>query len=299
MIRRLLARAYWLCSRWTLSTEPAPTRPTVLIGNQRSSRVNDKATCGAPQDKVAVGEPSVLVAAVRVRRAPAPDEGLDADSQVVSPLRKGIHRELGFHTLSLQMPVLPGRITQEHFLAYAETFPDAYARIQAAIDFLHSDEGQILLATGSTWAQNFPITPGQRATAEQVAKAGIPEGELLPNAPEQYTVKTGDTLWAISGLYLKSPWRWPDLWGMNMQDIANPQALALQTTVNGKVTQSGNTRDMIFDVPFLVEYFSSFMTLQPGDLILTGTPDGVVDCQPGDVVVTSIEGVGELINTIE
>jgi 5-oxopent-3-ene-1,2,5-tricarboxylate decarboxylase/2-hydroxyhepta-2,4-diene-1,7-dioate isomerase len=88
-------------------------------------------------------------------------------------------------------------------------------------------------------------------------------------------------------------------WLVDAQDIANPQALALQTTVNGKVTQSGNTRDMIFDVPFLIEYFSSFMTLQPGDLILTGTPDGVVDCQPGDVVVTSIESVGELINTIE
>jgi 5-oxopent-3-ene-1,2,5-tricarboxylate decarboxylase/2-hydroxyhepta-2,4-diene-1,7-dioate isomerase len=81
-------------------------------------------------------------------------------------------------------------------------------------------------------------------------------------------------------------------------DVANPQTLALQTTVNGKVTQSGNTRDMIFDVPFLIEYFSSFMTLQPGDLILTGTPDGVVDCQPGDVVVTEIEHLGQLENTI-
>ncbi len=75
--------------------------------------------------------------------------------------------------------------------------------------------------------------------------------------------------------------------------------LALQTTVNGKVTQSGNTRDMIFDVPFLIEYFSSFMTLQPGDLILTGTPDGVVDCQPGDVIVTEIESVGALVTTME
>lgn len=88
-------------------------------------------------------------------------------------------------------------------------------------------------------------------------------------------------------------------WLVDAADIADPMALALQTTVNGRVTQSGNTRDMIFDVPFLIEYFSSFMTLQPGDLILTGTPDGVVDCQPGDVVVTSIEGLGSLINTIE
>jgi len=88
-------------------------------------------------------------------------------------------------------------------------------------------------------------------------------------------------------------------WLVDAKDIANPMALALQTTVNGRVTQSGNTKDMIFDVPFLIEYFSSFMTLRPGDLILTGTPDGVVDCRPGDVVVTEIEGVGALMNTIE
>ncbi|MDO8373395.1 MAG: fumarylacetoacetate hydrolase family protein [Polaromonas sp.] len=88
-------------------------------------------------------------------------------------------------------------------------------------------------------------------------------------------------------------------WLVDAADVANPMTLALQTTVNGKITQTGNTRDMIFDVPFLIEYFSSFMTLQPGDLILTGTPDGVVDCRPGDVVVTSIEGLGSLINTIE
>ena len=87
-------------------------------------------------------------------------------------------------------------------------------------------------------------------------------------------------------------------WLVDATDIENPQALALQTTVNGKVTQSGNTKDMIFDVPFLIEYFSSFMTLQPGDLILTGTPDGVVDCQAGDVVVTEIKGIGALVNTI-
>ncbi|MES2383982.1 MAG: fumarylacetoacetate hydrolase family protein [Pseudomonadota bacterium] len=88
-------------------------------------------------------------------------------------------------------------------------------------------------------------------------------------------------------------------WLVDAADIADPMALALQTTVNGQVTQSGNTRDMIFGVDFLIEYFSSFMTLQPGDLILTGTPDGVVDCRPGDVIVTRIEDLGELINTIE
>lgn len=87
-------------------------------------------------------------------------------------------------------------------------------------------------------------------------------------------------------------------WLVDAADVPDPMALALRTTVNGKLTQSGSTRDMIFDVPFLIEYFSSFMTLSPGDLILTGTPDGVVDCRPGDVVVTEIEGIGALMNTL-
>ncbi|MFC5496475.1 fumarylacetoacetate hydrolase family protein [Caenimonas terrae] len=87
-------------------------------------------------------------------------------------------------------------------------------------------------------------------------------------------------------------------WLVDAADVPDPMALALSTTVNGKLTQSGNTKDMIFDVPYLIEFFSSFMTLSPGDLILTGTPDGVVDCRPGDVIVTEIEGIGALVNTI-
>jgi 5-oxopent-3-ene-1,2,5-tricarboxylate decarboxylase/2-hydroxyhepta-2,4-diene-1,7-dioate isomerase len=53
---------------------------------------------------------------------------------------------------------------------------------------------------------------------------------------------------------------------------------------------------MIFDIPFLIEYLSGIMTLAAGDLILTGTPEGLVDVKPGDEVVTEIEGVGRLVN---
>src|SRR5687768_11729978 len=54
---------------------------------------------------------------------------------------------------------------------------------------------------------DFPITDKQRSTAQQVASAGVPLSELAPNAPDSYTVKRGDTLWAISSVFLRSPWR--------------------------------------------------------------------------------------------
>ena len=77
-----------------------------------------------------------------------------------------------------------------------------------------------------TWAAgNYPVTAAQRATADQVAKAGVPLSELAPNAPDRYTIKPGDTLWAISRLYLRSPWRWPELWGMNRDGIRNPHLI--------------------------------------------------------------------------
>lgn len=82
------------------------------------------------------------------------------------------------------------------------------------------------IGLGTAWAEpNFPITNQQRSTAQQVAQAGVPLSELADNAPDVYTVKSGDTLWDISRMYLKSPWRWPELWGMNMEQIRNPHLI--------------------------------------------------------------------------
>jgi 5-oxopent-3-ene-1,2,5-tricarboxylate decarboxylase / 2-hydroxyhepta-2,4-diene-1,7-dioate isomerase len=87
-------------------------------------------------------------------------------------------------------------------------------------------------------------------------------------------------------------------WLVDAADMPDPHALELRTFVNGVLKQHGNTRDLIDDVPALIEYLSSFMTLAPGDIILTGTPEGVVNVNPGDKVICEIDGLGSLLNTI-
>ena len=72
----------------------------------------------------------------------------------------------------------------------------------------------------------------------------------------------------------------------------------MQTHLNGDLVQDGSTADLIFDIPTLVAHVSSVMTLLPGDVILTGTPEGVGPMQVGDEVEVAIEGLGSLANTV-
>ena len=81
-------------------------------------------------------------------------------------------------------------------------------------------------------------------------------------------------------------------------EVPNPNALRLRTLLNGQVMQDHTTGDMIFDVPALIESLSSTMTLRPGTVILTGTPEGVGPIADGDVVEVEVEGIGTLANPV-
>jgi 5-oxopent-3-ene-1,2,5-tricarboxylate decarboxylase / 2-hydroxyhepta-2,4-diene-1,7-dioate isomerase len=87
-------------------------------------------------------------------------------------------------------------------------------------------------------------------------------------------------------------------WITDASDIANPQALELRTLVNGQVVQEGSTSDMILSVADLIAYLTETMTLMPGDMIMTGTPQGLHFCAAGDEVVCEIEGLGRLVNRL-
>jgi len=92
---------------------------------------------------------------------------------------------------------------------------------------------------------------------------------------------------------------------VSAEEINNPQNLRVQTWVNGEKRQDSNTEDMIFHCDEIVSYISEHMTLYPGDIILTGTPEGVITGYPegnrvwlkkGDVVTVEIEKLGSLTN---
>jgi len=115
--------------------------------------------------------------------------------------------------------------------------------------------------------------------------------DIQKRSPQWMTGKTSDGF-APVGPYI-----------VTTEDVANPDQLKITTKVNGELRQNSNTSDMIFDCSELISYISSHMTLYPGDLIMTGTPEGVilgrpmeerVYLQPGDEVTVEVEGLGAL-----
>jgi 2-keto-4-pentenoate hydratase/2-oxohepta-3-ene-1,7-dioic acid hydratase in catechol pathway len=81
--------------------------------------------------------------------------------------------------------------------------------------------------------------------------------------------------------------------------IADPHNLEMELKVNSVTKQKANTADMVFKIPYLISYISRFITLEPGDIICTGTPEGTLPIVPGDVIEASIQELGTLVNTVK
>jgi 2-keto-4-pentenoate hydratase/2-oxohepta-3-ene-1,7-dioic acid hydratase in catechol pathway len=107
--------------------------------------------------------------------------------------------------------------------------------------------------------------------------------DITPHGKEERSLRKSPETYTIVG-----PWM------VTADEIPDPGNLDLRLELNGELKQEGNTRQMIRDVAALIEYASSFYTLYPGDIFLSGTPAGVGPMRPGDVITASVEKVGTM-----
>jgi len=112
--------------------------------------------------------------------------------------------------------------------------------------------------------------------------------DLTLRGPEDRSLRK-----SLDGFSVLGPWL------VTADEITNPNDLKIMLTVNGEVRQRASTRDLVFSVERLISYASTFYTLCPGDVIYTGTPEGVGPIQPGDHLECSIDGIGVMQVEVE
>jgi 2-keto-4-pentenoate hydratase/2-oxohepta-3-ene-1,7-dioic acid hydratase in catechol pathway len=159
--------------------------------------------------------------------------------------------------------------------------PEASIVYPADASNLHF-EGELVIVIGKK-AQNVPREQALDHVFGVTAGNDVSERAWQREDLQWLRAKGADTFGPLG------PWI---VTGINYQDVL------LETRVNGKTLQSQRTKDLIFDIPYLVSYVSKYVTLMPGDVIYTGTPGTTSAMKPGDVVEVEIEGVGVLRNKV-
>ncbi|HET6714152.1 MAG TPA: fumarylacetoacetate hydrolase family protein [Actinomycetota bacterium] len=217
------------------------------------------------------------------------------------PLPTG--EELSFDELHLLAPVLPSKLVcvgknyEAHAAEWGQTVPEepllflkpstavigpndpiTLLPVSRRIDF----EGELVVVIGRL-AKDIKAEDAYRVIL----------GYTCGNDVTLRTLQRSDDQWArakgFDGSAPIGPWIETDL---------DPNDVVVEARLNGEIRQRASTVDMVFGVATLIEYITSFMTLLPGDMIMTGTPDGVGQLAPGDVVEIEVEGVGTLANTV-
>jgi 2-keto-4-pentenoate hydratase/2-oxohepta-3-ene-1,7-dioic acid hydratase in catechol pathway len=177
----------------------------------------------------------------------------------------------------------------------AATYPGLFAKLPTSIvgpddaivatddaKNLHF-EGELVVVIGRR-AKNVSVADAPNYVFGVTAGNDVSERDWQKSDLQWFRAKASDTFGPLGPVIVK---------GLNYGD------LLLQTRVNGEVLQSQRTKDLVFDVPAIVSYISRFVTLEPGDVIYTGTPGSTKAMKPGDVVEIEIEGIGVLRNRVE
>jgi 2-keto-4-pentenoate hydratase/2-oxohepta-3-ene-1,7-dioic acid hydratase in catechol pathway len=146
----------------------------------------------------------------------------------------------------------------------------------------------------------FVIGKGGRNISEASWKDHV-FGYTIVNDVSARDIQLGSSQWLMGKTFDTFAPMGPAI--VTADEIADPHNLAIRMTINGEILQDQNTRELIFGVPALIAYLSSVFTLEPGDIVSTGTPSGVGMgrtpprwLKPGDEMVVFVEGIGELTN---
>ncbi len=229
----------------------------------------------------------------------------------LTPSRR--HESLALSEVTLEPPLRPGKIIAigknyaEHAKETGGTVPTApiiFAKFPSSI--IATDQPitwSEKITTQVDWEGELAVVIGKRArnvSEEDAMKHvfgymiahDVSARDLQIRTDSQWTRgKSLDTFCPIGP------------WIVTSDELADPHALSIKTKVNGKVMQDGNTKDFIFNIPTLISYCSQMFTLDPGDLILTGTPSGVGEgmkppkyLKDGDVVEIEIQNIGKISN---
>lgn len=210
-------------------------------------------------------------------------------------------RRIPLDRVRLLAPVRPGKVIavglnyKSHLGERpSATYPGLFAKLPTSIIasgdtvVLPADannthyEGEMVLVIG-TRASHVPREQALAHVFGITAGNDVSERDWQRNDLQWFRAKASDTFgplgpWVVTGL--------------------NPDDVLVQTRQNGTVVQSQRTKDLIFDVATIVSYISNYVTLEPGDVIYTGTPGTTRPIAPGDVVEVEVEGVGVLRNPV-
>jgi len=217
------------------------------------------------------------------------------------PLPTG--EELALDELHLLAPVLPSKLVcvgknyEAHAAEWGQTVPEEpLLFLKPSTAVLGPNDAITLLPISRRidYEGELVVVIGRLAKdirAEDAYRVIL--GYTCGNDVTLRTLQKTDDQWArakgFDGSAPIGPWIETDL---------DPNDVAIEARLNGEVRQRASTVDMVFGVATLIEYITSFMTLLPGDMIMTGTPEGVGKLAPGDVVEIEVEGVGTLANAV-